>query len=328
MATSSAHTLGRVGDVPSWTIAVVIPAYNRAETIGRALESVRSQRRPPDEIIVVDDGSTDVTADRARHGDGVRIVGLPRSGVSAARNAGVEASSADFVAFLDSDDRWDAGHLSRTAAAIRETGGGASLYFSDMDLRRTPAIGSLWALCGFAIDGPYALRERDKDWLFMSRQPMMIPASVVRRDSYLSVGGSEPRLTRRSDTHLIFKLGLSGAMCAVAGFAGVANEPGPNSLSRVYPPGHDVYLRCTTRLYADLLHFDGLTEPQRRILRERLTDAQLSIARRSGWRAPRVTAAHLRDALRNDPAGVARLVRRRRSVRGTRPAYPETGVSA
>jgi glycosyltransferase involved in cell wall biosynthesis len=85
--------------------SVVIPAFNSAATLARAIESVRAQSWPAHEIIVVDDGSTDATAGVARQfGDAVRLLQQPNSGVSVARNAGAAAATGDWLAFLDADD--------------------------------------------------------------------------------------------------------------------------------------------------------------------------------------------------------------------------------
>jgi glycosyltransferase involved in cell wall biosynthesis len=85
--------------------SVIIPAFNAAATLARAIESVRAQTWPAHEIIVVDDGSTDATADvAARFGEAVRLIRQPNRGVSVARNAGAAAASGDWLAFLDADD--------------------------------------------------------------------------------------------------------------------------------------------------------------------------------------------------------------------------------
>lgn len=88
-------------------ISVVIPAYNSAAHIGRAIDSVLAQTRPADEIIVVDDGSTDATADVIRaYGPKIRLIPQANTGASAARNAGINAATGDWIAFLDADDEW------------------------------------------------------------------------------------------------------------------------------------------------------------------------------------------------------------------------------
>jgi glycosyltransferase involved in cell wall biosynthesis len=87
-------------------VSVVIPAYNAAATLGEALASIRVQRRPVTEIIVVDDGSTDATADIATATAGVTVLRQANGGAAAALNAGMEIASGSIIAFLDSDDLW------------------------------------------------------------------------------------------------------------------------------------------------------------------------------------------------------------------------------
>lgn len=85
--------------------SVIIPAYNAAATLARALDSVLAQTWPAHEIIVVDDGSTDASATVATgYGDKIRYLRQHNAGVSAARNHGVQVASGDWLAFLDADD--------------------------------------------------------------------------------------------------------------------------------------------------------------------------------------------------------------------------------
>ena len=88
-------------------VSVVIPAYNMEDYIGRAIKSVLTQTRPADEIIVVDDGSTDGTAAQIKKfGSQVRYIHQDNSGVSAARNTGIKAAKYEWIALLDGDDEW------------------------------------------------------------------------------------------------------------------------------------------------------------------------------------------------------------------------------
>ena len=100
-------------------VSVVIPAYNAEAYIGRALRSVLGQRRGADEVIVVDDGSTDGTAAAVgAFGESVRYIRQEKSGASAARNAGIAAASGEWIAFLDADDEWLPGRLERQLALL------------------------------------------------------------------------------------------------------------------------------------------------------------------------------------------------------------------
>ncbi len=101
------------------TVSVVIPLYNSAATLGRAVESVLAQTMSAREIICVDDGSRDdPAAALLRFGERVRLLRQPNAGPSAARNAGLAIASGDCVAFLDADDYWMPTMLERCTGAL------------------------------------------------------------------------------------------------------------------------------------------------------------------------------------------------------------------
>ena len=91
------------------TVAVIIPAHDAAAFLPAALDSVFAQTRPPDEVILVDDGSTDDTEAVVRshsHAARIRYLRQEHAGVAAARNAGLREARAEWIAFLDADDLW------------------------------------------------------------------------------------------------------------------------------------------------------------------------------------------------------------------------------
>ena len=187
-------------------ISVVIPTYNRAHLIGRAIESVLRQSKRPAEIIVVDDGSTDDTREQiVSFGSLVRYIYQTNSGASAARNRGVREARSEWIAFLDSDDLWLETHLERMAHAICATAGAARFYFADTILTAQEGGHRLWEFCGFEISGDYELTLDATDWAMMDWQPMMLQSSVFKRSAYLESGGLWERLRTREDTHFFLK---------------------------------------------------------------------------------------------------------------------------
>jgi Glycosyl transferase family 2 len=92
--------------------SVIVPAFNVAGTLARALQSALDQDPPPLEVIVVDDGSTDDTEAVARSfGNRIKFLAQPNAGAAAARNRGLEAARGEYVAFLDADDYWLPGFI-------------------------------------------------------------------------------------------------------------------------------------------------------------------------------------------------------------------------
>lgn len=102
-------------------ISIVIPAFNRAHCLPRALESIRQQKMDGLEIVLGDDASTDDTVAVAlREWPGLKVARLERnSGAAAARNAALELTTGEWIAFLDSDDEWLPGKLSRQVAVLK-----------------------------------------------------------------------------------------------------------------------------------------------------------------------------------------------------------------
>lgn len=189
-------------------ISVIVPTYNRGRILRDAIDSIRRQTRPADEIIVVDDGSTDDTMSRlATFGAGVQVIRQANAGVSAARNAGVSRASGDWVAFLDSDDVW---HRERLAILHR-------------DLAATPEVGV--HVANLRITGPgydsdfFSLRriEAPRSRCRIERLPLSLAQSgifcqsaAVRRDWFLKTGGFDQVMRIHEDTHLFCRLALLG----------------------------------------------------------------------------------------------------------------------
>lgn len=110
-----------IQDNHSIKISVVIPAYNIEGYIQRAIDSVLAQRRPADEIIVIDDGSSDRTAEKIKaYGEKVRYIYQENRGLSGARNTGIREAGYDWIAFLDGDDEWLSDYLSMQATILEQ----------------------------------------------------------------------------------------------------------------------------------------------------------------------------------------------------------------
>lgn len=274
------------------------------------------QTRPPDEIVVVDDGSSDDTPERVvPYLDRIRYVRQENGGSSAARNTGVRKARHPWIAFLDSDDHWRPDHLRLMADAIRATDGRARFYFGDTLGSDTEGGRSFWSLAGLSVPPPHLLVDDASDWVMSPIQPTMLQSSVFRRADYVAVGGLDPGVALRHDTLLFFELGLGGAACAVVGAGAVMTDddaPGARlsaSLSHETPR----YWEETVAVYGRVLGgVPGIAPEHRRELRRRLAVAHLRLGRyAAARRAPGETAAELARAIRTSPGSMAARLGRR-----------------
>jgi glycosyltransferase involved in cell wall biosynthesis len=163
--------------------SVVVPLYEKAAYVERAVASVLAQRRPATEVIVVDDGSTDGGgALVARSFPEVVVIRQENQGEGAARNTGAAAATSTWVAFLDADDVWLPGHLEELAAvvdAVPEAHLVGTGHVQVWDREPTPPVVEI------------GRRER-VDYFIEAAQRIGVVCSssaAVRRDSLLAVGG-------------------------------------------------------------------------------------------------------------------------------------------
>ena len=180
-------------------MSVVIPTYNRAQMVPRAVRSVLAQDYPDLEVIVVDDGSTDDTADVIDDFATVRYIRLGQNrGGAAARNAGVEAGRGEFVAFLDSDDEWLPTKTSRQVQLML----------------KSPSTGAVYCR-HFAHDDATDTRSQRfpplytgsiRPQLLSGKCPPTVSLFLVRRDALEEVGGFDESLAGFQDTDLWIRL--------------------------------------------------------------------------------------------------------------------------
>ena len=175
-------------------VSVVIPTWNRADQVVRAIHSVLSQNAPPAEVIVVDDGSEDDTAARILNAfPEVRLLSQPNLGVSAARNRGIDESSGEWIAFLDSDDTWSPDKLAMQMALLR--------FQPDLLACHTEEI---WIRNGRRVN-PMQKHAKPAGWIFRRCLPLccVSPSSVLlHRAVFESVGNFDETLPACEDYDL------------------------------------------------------------------------------------------------------------------------------
>jgi glycosyltransferase involved in cell wall biosynthesis len=191
----------------SFSTAAVIPVYNRAHLIGKAVASVQQQTRPLEEIVVVDNGSIDATSDTVRRlceqDSRIRLVVLPKNaGPSVARNVGIDSTQCDWISFLDSDDQWTSEkHEKQVSALVNYPDAIASftgLRYQHQD-HYTDRIACSVSLHSLRCLNPFGTTS----------------AAMVRRKALKNVGGFDSKLPTCEDWDLWIRLRSIGAFAVV-----------------------------------------------------------------------------------------------------------------
>jgi len=177
------------------TVAIIIPVYNGAAYLKETLESVFGQTRKPDEVIVVDDGSTDESLTVAREFPQVSCISQENKGVATARNVGVKASMSSALAFLDQDDYWAPEKLELQLSVLEE--------HAEVDIVTCQKV----VFLDSGVERPAWLKPE----ILESPQAGNTPSALVaRRSVFERVGYFDPAFETASDVDWFFRLKDAG----------------------------------------------------------------------------------------------------------------------
>ncbi|KRA84445.1 glycosyltransferase family 2 protein [Altererythrobacter sp. Root672] len=300
--------------------SVITPLYNKAPHVEATIRSALSQSRPPEEIIVIDDGSTDGGLEivRAIQDERVRILtrSPPGPGGYAARNLGIRAAKGDWVAFLDADDLWSDRHLEGLSTAITDCPETVGCAFSRFEIveeaGRRPYRHSNRLVPGRALPLELLIQA----WLDTERCPVWTGATAIRTDLLVDAGlFPEDGARRGGDKDMWLRaLALSEAVFVEHSSA----EFHQDTVNRVTRSTRHSNVPVIVSTIAELL--DGVTPEQRSLLKRLSNQEVVLYARHSAgngvpfgaefFRA--LYAPRLRDSIRMAGYWIAAQVMRLR----------------
>jgi glycosyltransferase involved in cell wall biosynthesis len=185
-------------------VSVVIPAFNAAGFLPRALASAAGQSLQPLEILVVDDGSSDATARTARDfGEPVRLIRQDHRGAAAARNSGIRAARGEVIAFLDADDEWLPHKLERQLPLHRQPGLALSYCHSHEFDPQGRDLGDTFREGGAARGGELWRK-------LLAANFIATPTVMASRSLLLSLGGFDQSLEVGEDQDMWIRLAQQG----------------------------------------------------------------------------------------------------------------------
>ncbi|MCC6491846.1 MAG: glycosyltransferase family 2 protein [Pirellulales bacterium] len=280
------------------TIAAVIPAYNAAAFIEDTLAAVAGQRRRPDEIIVVDDGSRDDTVARVRQwaassGVAVRIIEQANQGASAARNAGIRAAASELIATIDADDLVLANHLEVLEGAFIQRPD-VDLVFGDAEAFHGPQITRASYLAGSpVVQLPHELLEGDLRVIEGSAYAGIVvgnriptSATLYRRQRAIESGLYNPDFPRCNDREFLLRMSRRAKF---GYFPIVVERIRKHDANLTHPRHHALHLEQQIRVLKSMLVRRSALE---------LTAEEIDLTRQALRRAvDRLCAARARSGL-------------------------------
>ena len=259
-------------------VSTVIPTYNRRTQVLGAIASVLRQTVPVDEIIVVDDGSTDGTPEciRDRFGSSVKVVQQKNAGAAAARNRGIREAQGEWIAFLDSDDVWLPTKIERQTDILARFGDQVGLCFTDCVFTGDPALTlSVFGVTGFTGQPATGLLEEPARHIVARRDPLWLQSVMARRSLLMEIDGFDETLLLGEDTDLFLRLSFKAKFCYV-GEALVQVDRTPSrsvGICNVYATREDRLLSSLEQLFSKFLAMPEMAgteheQPLRELLRD------------------------------------------------------------
>lgn len=171
-------------------ISIVIPVYNKAQSVEKSIRSVLNQTFKDFEVIVVDDGSTDNSIDEiAKIRDNrIRIISQENSGVSAARNRGIAESRGETIAFLDADDQWDSDYLEAIMLLIK-THEDCKVFATGYRFKDQYGRIAIPKIINLSFEGSHGLLDNYFRIASCSHPPLWTGSVAVSKEALHEIGG-------------------------------------------------------------------------------------------------------------------------------------------
>ncbi|WP_251344440.1 glycosyltransferase family 2 protein [Haloplanus halophilus] len=199
-------------------VSVIIPTYNRQEKLPRAIDSVLKQTHTDLELIIVDDGSTDNTQKVVESYTDKRISFHKHDtniNASAARNTGIDYTTGEYIAFLDSDDEWKPNKLKLQLEKLENKGDSWVGAYCDIDIQHTGLLKPIRNI----IHKNNNLKEGDKELIKEILQLDLLPFTstlIVKSDIVNEISGFDERFERHQDYEFLIRLLQKGKLACVS----------------------------------------------------------------------------------------------------------------
>jgi glycosyltransferase involved in cell wall biosynthesis len=207
----------KISDIGMPAVSVIIPTFNRSKLVVNAIQSVLCQTYRDYEIIVVDDGSTDDTAEALTpYMDRIRYVYQANLGTSAAKNRGVQLARGKWISILDSDDLWLPRKLEAQLKIVAILGKDFGACFTNCDfVGTTHVIPSAFEQAGLHEELPFGPLEEPFKIILARHPAIYVQSLLVLRSLVEYPNGFDERIVVSEDTDLLFRLAFKTKFCFV-----------------------------------------------------------------------------------------------------------------
>lgn len=258
-------------------VSIIIPAYNRENTVAETIRSVQDQTYKNLELIVVDDGSTDKTYEVLKDfGDTIKIIRQANAGVSAARNTGIKEAKGEIITFLDSDDLWLPQKIEKQVTILNALGPEIPCCWCNSLMSRSD---------GSKVDTLKIQRLNPNEdqgiWInplefFAARFVLMNQAIAVRRSAMKKLVGFEENLWVLEDLEFALRLAMLGPWAFIREPLVVWRSEAENSLSAAAYEYPLKMFRCKEKIYETILNQEhNFTKRTEKLLRYQLKRTKL-----------------------------------------------------
>jgi len=203
-------------------VSVIIPTYNRADKVGKTIESALGQTLSDLEVIVVDDGSSDDTGKvlGETFGDRIRYYAQRNQGASVARNRGIAEARGELIAFLDSDDLWERDKLEWQFKAMERFDLECGACYTDVRFVNHEETRTMFQMAERGDRHQEAMGVNSRVLKLLVRpggagMVVCLSSILARADAVRSTGGFDPKLLYSQDSDLLFRLALRTGFCYV-----------------------------------------------------------------------------------------------------------------